>query len=275
MNNQSKFILSFLLVLFLALLSTAPARSQFTDGSTGLLQMPTADMQDDGTFMFTTNFLNKHALPSSGWNYNTLQYGIYISFWERIEIGYICTIFNGAWDPRPEEEKGYRLTIIRNQDRHFTGRICLFREGEFGLKWIPALTVGVSDPTTGANGGEYITGTDKVSETGNGFFNRYFMVMSKHFCTSWGRIGAHVGYQVNRRKDYPINSPCVGMDWKPIWLQDKGILDYLDVILEYDSRTLNCGVVASIWDNRLEAMFELQNFQWINFGLCYKLRIKK
>ena len=47
------------------------------------------------------------------------------------------------------------------------------------------------------------------------------------------------------------------------------------MILEYDSRTVNMGFIASIWENRFEAMFELQNFQWISFGLRYKLRLKK
>ena len=72
-----------------------------------------------------------------------------------------------------------------------------------------------------------------------------------------------------------MNAPCVGLGWKPVWLLEKGILDGLDCILEYDSRTVNMGFVASVWDNRFEAMFELQNFRWINFGLRYKLRIKR
>ena len=264
-----------LLVMALVLLGTTPARAQFTDGSTGLLQMPTAEMQADGTFMMTTNFLNKHSLPTSGWCYNTLQYGISVSFWERVEIGYICTIFNGAWDPRPEEEKGRRWTIMRNQDRHFTGRVCLLREEEFGLKWMPALVVGVSDPTTGSGGGEYFSGTEKVTGEGNGYFNRWFAVMTKHFDTSWGQIGVHFGYQFNRRTDYRINGPCVGVAWTPVWIQNKGIFDNAKFILEYDSRTVNMGFIASIWDNRFEAMFELQNFQWVNFGLRYKLRLKR
>ncbi len=248
------------------------ARAQFTDSSTGLLQMPTAEMQADGTFMITNNFLNQHATASQ-WNYDTFQYGIYVSFWGRLEIGYVCTIFNGAWDPRSPEEKGERWTIMRNQDRHFVGRICLLRENEFGLKWMPALVVGVSDPTTGSGGGEYTTGD--VTGTGNGYFNRNFVVLTKHFQTPWGPIGAHAGYQFNRRTDYPINAPCAGVDWSPVWIRNKGILDNVKVILEYDSRTVNMGFIASIWDNRFEAMFELQNFQWINFGLRFKVRLKK
>ena len=264
-----RFILSLVTLLLVAVVS----RAQFSDCSTGLLQMPTADMQDDGTFMITNNFLNKHSLSPQRWGYNTFQYGIYVSFWERIEIGYVCTIMNGAWDPRPEEEKSERLRILRNQDRHFVGRVCLLREGEFGLSWMPALVVGIVDPTTGSGGGEYISGD--VSGTGNGFFNRNYVVLTKHFMTPWGSLGVHAGYQFNKRKDYHINAPCVGVNWSPIWSQHHGILDEVNVIAEYDSRTVNLGFIASIWENRFEAMFELQNFQWVNFGLRYKLRIKK
>ena len=159
-----------------------------------------------------------------------------------------------------------------NQDRHFTGRIRLVKEGEFGLKWMPSIVVGASDPFTGA-GGDY-TKIDNVSGVGNGFFNRFFVVVTKHFDTPWGRIGAHAGYQKNLRKDYPINGPCAGVNWSPIWLQHHGILDEINLIAEYDSRTVNMGFMASIWDNRFEAMFELQNFRWVNFGLRYKLRLK-
>lgn len=254
--------------------SLVPVRAQFTDCSTGLLQMPTAEVIADGTFMITNNFLNTHSLPSSGWNYNTFQYGIYVSFWERVEIGYVCTIFNGAWDPRPDEEIPYRVKILRNQDRHFVGRVLLVFENEFGWEWVPAIAIGVSDPTTGSGGGEYISGTGEVSGTGNGFFNRSYIVLTKHFDTSWGQLGTHAGYQFNRRTDYPINGPCVGVNWKPIWLQDKGVLDNLNFVFEYDSRTINIGFIASFWHNRFEAMFELQKFQWVNFGFRYKLRLK-
>lgn len=258
------------MIVIATVLGADRCHAQFADCSTGLLQMPTADMQDDGTFMITNNFLNKHSLATSGWNYNTFQYGLSVSFWKRMEIGYVCTIFNGAWDPRPYKTE--RQTILRNQDRHFTGRICLLREGEFGLDWMPALVVGTSDPMT-ATGGDY-TDLGNVDGTGNGFFNRNFLVLSKHFSTPWGAVGAHAGYQFNRRKDYLINAPCAGLNWQPVWLQQKGLLDRLDVIAEFDSRTFNLGIIASIWDNRFEAMFEIQNCSWINFGLRYKLRLK-
>lgn len=250
------------------LISVLPSFAQFADCSTGLLQMPTAEMQADGTFMITNNYLNKHAMSPYRWGYNTFQYGFAVSFWGRIEIGYVCTILNDHWKGRQTRPNVWMV----NQDRHFSGRVLLLREGD-GFDWMPALVFGISDPTTGANTWEY-AGSD-VSGNGNGYFNRKFFVLTKHVQTSWGEIGAHAGYQFNRRTDYPINAPCAGVNWRPIWLQDKGVLDGLNCILEYDSRTVNLGFLASVWDNRFEAVFELQSFQWINFGLRYKLRLKK
>ena len=218
--------------------------------------------------MITNNYLNKHALAPR-WGYDTFQYGFAVSFWGRIEMGYVCTIFDGKRRPNPSE----RDRIMFNQDRHFTGRVLLLREGDFGVSWLPALVAGISDPTTGSGGGEYTTGD--VSGTGNGYFNRNFIVLTKHFRTAWGEVGAHAGYQYNRRRDYAIDAPCAGVDWKPVWLRDRWLLDDVALIVEYDSRTVNAGVIASLWENRFEAMFELQGFRWVNFGLRYKLRLKK
>ncbi len=261
-------IRKFLIAALLAATFGVITYGQFAGCSTGLLQAPSAEMQQDGTFMITNNFLNKHSLPSSGWDYSTFQYGINVSFWGRIEVGYVCTIFDGR--KTSKEEQFWR--IMRNQDRHFTGRLCVLREGEFGKEWIPALVIGFSDPATGV-GGDY---SDlHVFETDNGYFNRYYLALSKHFNTSWGPIGAHLGYQFNKRTDYYINGPSAGINWQPVWLQQNGLLDALNVIVEYDSRTVNLGVIASIWKNRFEAMIELQNLRWINFGLRYKLRLKR
>ena len=265
---KGKKIQIILLTAVLSLLGAATARAQFADSSTGLLQMPTAEMQPDGTFMITNNWLNKHSLSPGRWGYSTFQYGVTITFFSRLEIGYICTILDGKRRPNATD----RDKIMFNQDRHFTGRVMLLREGEFGIDWIPSLVVGVSDPTTGSSG-DYADLS--VSGSGNGFFNRNFIVLSKHFQTSWGEVGTHAGYQFNRRKDYPINAPCAGVNWRPVWLHQRGILDDLNLIAEFDSRTVNLGFIASIWDNRFEAMFELQNFQWVNFGLRFKHRLKK
>ena len=53
--------------------------SQINYGTTGLMNMPTADMQRDKTFMAGGNWLNHHATVPRWW-YDTWNYYINITF---------------------------------------------------------------------------------------------------------------------------------------------------------------------------------------------------
>ena len=222
-------------------------------------------MNRDGTFMITNNFMNKHSVSDWYWGYHTFEYGFNVNLWSRLEIGYVCVILDGKRKSNPSE----RDLIMINQDRHFNAKALLIKEGDFGVSWMPAIAIGLSDPTTGA-GGDY--SEDHVSGDGNGFFNRYYVVATKHFNTHVGPIGAHLGYQFNRRTDFPMNGPCVAIDWVPVWLNRPNFS--LKAIVEYDSRTLNIGFITSVWEDRFEAMFELMAMKWVNFGVRYKLFLK-
>lgn len=69
----------FLIIGSLLLLLSSSVKAQFTYGTTGLLHMPTADMQQDKTFMAGGGYLNKHATPDR-WYYDTWNYYINITF---------------------------------------------------------------------------------------------------------------------------------------------------------------------------------------------------
>lgn len=251
------------LVLVLFGLLSMPLSAQFLDNGSGLMQMPSADMNPSGTFMITNCFLNKHTLADR-WGYHTFGYGLNITFWSRVEIGYSMVIFDGERHPNPTA----RDRMMFNQDRHFSAKLLLLKEGEFGINWIPAIAVGICDPATGSGGGEYI-GSDVSGGTGNGYFNRNYIIATKHFQTKIGDIGAHLGYQFNTRKDEcRINAPCAGLEWRPIWLQSE--LFSLDAIAEFDSRTFNLGCIASIWKGHFDLMMELQSMKWFSAALRFK-----
>ena len=242
-------------------------RGQFFDCSSGLLQTPTAEMNPSGTFMVSSNYLNKHTLPTSSyWDYNTFNYGVNITFWSRLEVGYVCTLIDGS-KKQGEVSEWYR--IMRNQDRHLTAKVLVLKEGEFGLKWMPALAVGVSDPTTGA-GSDY---TEGLETGGNAGFNRYYIAATKHFKTSVGEIGAHLGYQYNRIADVHYNAPCAAIDWMPIWIQKENVVR-TKLISEFDGRTFNIGAIVSLWRDHFDAMIELQAMKWVTAGIRYKLVLK-
>jgi len=262
----------FLILTVIFLLSVAEVFAQFVDCSSGLLQMPSADMKEAGVFTITNNFLNQHSLPrhngsyASGWYYNTFGYGFGITFWSRLEIVYALVIFDEK--NHPYEGQDYRSSILFNQDRHFVAKVLVLKEGEI-RKWTPSIAVGVSDPVSGSFG-DYVSG--KVGEQGNGHFFRAYAVATKHFNTEIGDISTNLGYQYSFRTDYDRNGPLAAVSWLPVWFENRWFSPKF--ILEYDAYKVNFGFIASIWDNRFEAMFDLQGFRWISFGLRCNIRLK-
>ena len=254
--------LGVLAILCWGLLGIVSMNAQFTNGVTGLLHMPNAEMQKDGTFVIGGNFLNKHNLPSNyWWGYDTYNYFINITFFTRLEVSYICTLVKGKksisyW---PQQTWGK----FCNQDRHFAARLQLVKEGEW-WKYMPSIVWGVNDPTTGGNH-EY--SNMEVSGDGNGYFNRWYIAMTKHFNVSYGELGVHLAYLYNKRTDYPLNGPAFGVNFRPNFHRN------LNIIAEYDAKTINVGVTYALWADHFNFLIELQEGKYISAGLVYKVNL--
>lgn len=114
-----------LFLLFFVMIGAVHA--QFTYGTTGLLNMPTADMQRDKTFMFGGGFLEKHATPAR-WTYNTFNYYLDITIFPWLEVSYICTLHK-AMEVDPAYGPGFWVPSTYgkfvNQDRNFAVRLRL------------------------------------------------------------------------------------------------------------------------------------------------------
>ena len=267
------FRLKVALISILWALTCLVCRGQFMDSASGLLQAPSAEMGEPGTFMITTNYLNSHSTPPV-WGYDTFNYGFSIVFLPRIEIGYVLTYIVNKNHRFIHEDGKLEIVTLKNQDRHFYGKLQLLQEGEFGINWIPALAVGASDPTSAMRNNKDIDYLDfDVNGTGNGYFNRYYVVATKHFSTPAGVVGAHLGYQYNFRRDLPYNGPCAAFDWEPVWLQKENVVS-AKFIAEYDARTVNVGLIASIWRDHFDLMVDLQALKWLSAGVRFKMVIQ-
>lgn len=252
---------AFLFIIFFAL-SIAKSNAQYTTGVTGLLHMPSAEMQEDGTVMIGGNFLNKENLPNKRWYYNTFNYYMNITFLSRIEISYICTLVKGIPNSSYWPKETWNKFV--NQDRHFAARLQVLKENEF-WEYMPSVVLGVNDPTTGAGGGDYASMS--VEGAGNGYFNRWYMAMTKHFNTPYGEIGGHIAYLYNKRTDYHLNGPAIGVNFRPAVHPD------LNIIAEYDSKTFNVGAIYSLWHDHFNVMVEMQEGRYFSGGIVYKVNL--
>lgn len=251
------------LTILCSCLSINRIYAQFTNGVTGLLHMPNAEMQTDGTFVLGGNFLNKHNLPNDNWwGYDSYNYFINITFFSRLEIAYICTLVQGKNNGYHWPEFTYGKFV--NQDRHFAGRLQVVKEGEW-WKHMPSIVLGVNDPTTG---GSFDYTDLSVDGSGNGYFNRWYIAATKHFDISYGELGIHAAYLYNKRTDYPLNGPAFGLNFRPNFHKN------LNIIAEYDAKTINVGATYSLWADHFNFLFELQEGKYISAGLVYKVNLK-
>ena len=195
-----KKILLFALAICFPLLLSA----QLTYGTTGLLHAPSAEMQRDKTVMIGGNFLNKEITPPT-WYYHTYNYFLNVTIFPWLEVAYTCTLFKAeALGLKP-----YGYSGFTNQDRYFSFRLRLLKEGQF-WKYMPAVVVGTSDPYTESGDGQ-ISSTE-----GNGYFCRFYVAATKFIPVGKKeQIGVHLSWLFNHRKDYPLNGPAVGLTWNP------------------------------------------------------------
>ena len=244
-----------------------PAMAQFTYGTTGLLHMPTADMQKDKTFMFGASYLNSHATPNT-WYYDTYNYYINITFFPWLEIGYTCNLFSA--EHLGVDQYGY--SGYTNQDRSFHGRLRVWKEG-WWKEWTPQIVVGVNDFTTGT-GGDYTN--MGVDGDGNGYFNRYYIAATKHL--SWhGEWGIHAAYVTNKRNKDKLNGFAVGVDYKFALKGEEPwqkAVNGLNLMAEYDSKFVNIGAKYALWKDHINIITELRECKYPSVGVYFKVHLK-
>ena len=260
---------------FLCLCFCTVLKGQALYGTSGLLHMPTADMQKDKTVMLGGNVLDKHPL-STYWNNKnytyTYNYYINVTIFPWLEVAYTCTLVKGVkgnyW---PEQTWGK----FRNQDRNFSGRLRLWKEG-WWKPWTPQIVLGAND----ALNNSWTEGSkiEMSSATANGFYSRYYLAVTKHLSMKEvGEWGLHLAYVYNRRKDYPLNGPAIGANFRfslsPISFINKAV-NNLNLMAEYDSKSINCGFEYSFWKDYINAVVELNRYKYFSGGLVFKLHLK-
>ncbi len=289
------------LLLLLLLLLCCEAEAQFTRGTSGLINMPTADMQRDKTFMAGGSWLSTYTTVPRWW-YDTWNYYINITIFPWLEVGYTCTGFkavprdygniSGYWVP-------YTYGKFVNQDRSFHGRLRLWKEG-WWKEWTPQIVIGGNDAIGDSSRGGSLT-NQKEQGYSNGFWTRYYLAVTKHLeFQHIGILGIHAAWIYSERFDNDLNDPAVGVNFR-LGLDEKGewwrkAVNNINLIAEYvpgytevreregaqDLRfdpsgpkySFNIGMEYSFWKDYINAVIALNRCKYFSAGIVFKVHLK-
>lgn len=236
MARRSIKSLGFSLIMGVALsvISLQKVQAQYTLGVTGLLNAPSAEMNETGRFMIGGNFLPEHLNP---FDYHTGNYFVNITFFSFLELTYRETLLKRAYmTAKPK---------YNQQDRSVSIKLQPLKEG----KWWPAVAVGVNDP---------------ARDLGNNYYRSMYGVVTKHFLFAGHELGVTAGYQGWTSKWNMLrNGVFGGVTYRPSFCPQ------LCLIAEYDTREFNLGITARLW-NRVSLCAFTGGFECIAGGLRYE-----
>ena len=229
--------------IFILTLFFYKVEAQYSMGVTGLLNIPTADMQRDGTVMLGGNYLPKEMLPTH-WDYNSGNYFVNATFFPWLELAYRCTLMKveetGKW----------------NQDRSVSIRLRPLKEG----KWWPAIVIGSNDVLTT---NELNTFKDPG---GTRYFSSVFAVGTKHFLLGGHDWGITIGGHIPFRSASTRKGVFGGVQYRPAFFRD------FSLMAEYDSDAVNVGASVRLFGH-LSAYVFCYDFQNVCGGLRYEIEL--
>ena len=270
----------FIIMSLCLLLASYPSRgcAQFVYGNTGLLHLPTAEMQKDKTVMLGGAWLAERAIPDShnyGWDRDgTFNYFLNVTFFPWLEISYTCTLIRGKYLAEHRGLNPKDFNYWANQDRHLDFRLRVWKEG-WWKSWTPQIVIGMNDFLH--TFGESNLG---MTDSGNGYWSRIYVAATKHEkIPGVGEMGAHVAYMYNERKDFLYDGMGVGVNFRLNGLQTSSeflnkSLKGLNLMMECDSRTMNAGASYSFWKDFFHVVFEMNDLKYFSGGIYCKLHLK-
>ncbi len=278
---KNRYIKLFIITFILSLLYINPISAQHTYGTTGLLHAPSADMQKDGTFMFGGSVIDVATLAGYWKNHKeyspfTYNYYLNLTLFPWLEISYTCTLVKGLHGSTYWPEQTWGKFV--NQDRSFHGRLRLWKEG-WWKNWTPQIVLGLNDP-----GSHEMHGGGDITIGGGGggnhnYHTRYYLAATKHFnFDGIGNLGVHTAYIIGKAMgDEHYKRPSIGVNFRFNTIQDNihsKILNGLNLIAEYDARTINVGGHYSFFKEYFNIVAELNNGRHFCGGIYLKIPLK-
>lgn len=243
----------------LAMIALLPASAQLYTGMSGLLHVPSAEMNAEGDARIGVYFLNKEFAPAS-FGYHTMSHYLSITPFSWVEIGYACTLLKTKKTGVGETSRmGYY-----DKDRHVSVKLRPLKEG----KWWPAVVVGSDDPTGTRGKSTAHDGSKPTKGDGRSlYFSNFYVAATKHVNLREHSVGFHAAYR-RWKRDYnrKWNGIVGGITWQPSFAPD------LRAIAEYTGDGVNVGADCLLWKHLfLQAV--LQDGKYFSGGVCFQINL--
>lgn len=221
-------------LLLVGLSVSVTAQAQYSMGTAGLLNAPSAEMHETGTFVIGGNFLPESINP---FQYNTGNYFVGITLFSFMELTYRETLLKTTYMASKPK--------FNQQDRSMSIRIRPLKEG----KYLPAVVVGMHDP---------------FNDLGENYYQALYGVATKHFRFGGHEIGATVGYMGMTGSRNRLNNGFFGgISYRPAFCKE------LALIAEYDTHRVNVGMTARLWKHLSLHAFT-SGFDCVSGGIRYE-----
>lgn len=242
---MTKFVRNrWFIVLWTVWVFQLPVMSQQLIGTQGLMNIPSAEMNPEGTFEGGMNLLQKRMMVDV-YDYYTGLYYINFTPFSFVELTFRETL-RKTRKSATHPKMGYY-----QQDRSTTLRLRPVREKDG--KWWPSVVVGVNDI---------------YSDHGNSEYAAVYGVITKNVrLGGMVNVGATLGYAHPIDDGVTYDGVFGGISVSPI------SFDNLKIMAEYDTRGINVGASVVLF-RHLRAMCLTRDFEGVCGGLSYLYTIK-
>ena len=257
MSLRTNFRLWILLVFLWS--GGSSAWAQLYTGLSGLINTPSADMNEEGTARIGGYFMNKHFTPDDdgrhgfiydGKKYNTADFYVSVTPFKWIELSYTFTLQKSLLE-------GYDRAKYNQKDRYFSIKLNPLREGRYH----PAIAIGSND-FFGSPTRNHSYGYNNAA-----YFRNYYIAATKHFKPHGHNISVNLAYRYcpnvyNEKWEGVVG----GITWQPKWIPN------LRAIAEYTANEINIGADCLLWKHLfLQAV--LQDGKYFSGGVCFQTNL--
>lgn len=244
--------LKLLIVLMLLWLLPQAGKAQQYTGISGLIHVPSGEMNHEGDAFIGVHFLNKNMMPDTGFlylgeKYHTYDYYVSLTPFSWLELSYVCTE-----RIRSKDQQG---NIQWSKDRYASVKIQPLKEG----KYYPAVAIGCNDIWTSA----FYEDKPEVQL----YFQNWYIVTTKHFNLSGNELGLTLAFRhYYRHYNAKWNGFVGGVSFRPAAFRQARF------IAEYTGNDFLLGMDMLLWQHlRLQAC--LKDFESFYGGLCLQFNL--